>query len=259
MRRRRLLLATALGGCAFAARAEVADLNDAINQAGRQRMLSQRMGKAWLALVHGVETANAQQVLDKSLALFERQLAALKAYAPTPAIRATYGELEAAWGLYKATLTGTAPARDAAPAVLQADARVLALAQQGTQQYEATQSKPAGHLVNLAGRQRMLTQRMAKCYLAAALPVDAAAAQAEIAKARSEFATAMAALRTAPQATPRIQQELQLADGQWVFFDAALQRLQGGGTSAKQLGEVFVASENLLVVMDRVTGLYAAA
>jgi len=55
-----------------------------------------------------------------------------------------------------------------------------------------------------------------------------------------------------------IRQELQLADGQWVFFDAALQRMQGGGNVNRQVAEVYVASENLLSSMDRVTGMYAA-
>jgi hypothetical protein len=47
------LLVAAAGALALAlpcAQAQVVDLSDAINKAGRQRMLSQRMGKAWLAL-----------------------------------------------------------------------------------------------------------------------------------------------------------------------------------------------------------------
>ena len=240
------------------ARAEVIDLNDAINQAGRQRMLSQRMAKAWLALAQGVEAANARQVLDRSVALFERQLGDLRAYAPNAELRTTYAQLEAAWAGYRAALLAP-PAPAAAPALLQADARVLALAHQGTVQYESAQARPVGHLVNLAGRQRMLSQRMAKFYLAAALPEGGATAQAEIAQARGEFLQAMQTLRVAPQATQRIQDELQIADGQWVFFEAALRRIQPGGTpGAKPLSDVFVASENLLSVMDRVTGLYVA-
>ncbi|WP_311224258.1 MULTISPECIES: type IV pili methyl-accepting chemotaxis transducer N-terminal domain-containing protein [unclassified Acidovorax] len=236
----------------------VADLNDAINQAGRQRMLSQRMAKAWLALTLGVEGVQARTVLDRSVALFERQLAALKAYAPTAEIRSTYTELEAAWATYRQALVGAAASPAAAPALLQADARVLALAHQGTVQYEAAQAQPVGHLVNIAGRQRMLSQRMAKFCLAAALRVDAAGAQAEITRSRTEFLQAMQTLRSAPQATPRILQELQLADGQWVFFNAALQRIQAGTDGGRALPDVFVASENLLAVMDQVTGLYAA-
>ena len=240
------------------AQAEVADLNDAINKAGRQRMLSQRMGKAWLALAHKADTPTARQVMEQSIALFERQLVELKAYAPSPTIRETYTKLETAWAAHKTTLAAATSSTDNASAMLQADAKVLALAHLGTTQYEAASGKPVGHLVNIAGRQRMLSQRMAKFYLAAMLPVDASTATTEIAEARSEFIAATELLRNAPQATNRIRQELQLADGQWVFFDAALQRMQGGGNVNRQVAEVYVASENLLSSMDRVTGMYAA-
>jgi len=273
LQRRALLKAGAAAGAASVAgalglalasrpvQAQVANLNDAINKAGRQRMLSQRMGKAWLALAHKVQEPAARQVLEQSVALFERQLAELKSYAPNPTIRDTYGQLDAAWVSHKATLLGGTPALAGATAMLQADAKVLALAHQGTVQYESASGKPVGHLVNVAGRQRMLSQRMAKFYLAAQLPVDAAVAAAEIAKARTEFIAATEVLRKAPEASDRIRQELLLADGQWVFFDAALQRMQAGGvagSTARQVSEVFVASENLLSSMDRVTGLYAA-
>ena len=56
----------------------------------------------------------------------------------------------------------------------------------------------------------------------------------------------------------RIRQELLLADSQWVFFDAALQRLGNASNTFRQVSEVFVSSENLLASMDRVTGMYAA-
>ena len=256
MLRRTLLLSAA--ALALPTQAQAQDLSDAINKAGRQRMLSQRMGKAWLALVHGIEPAAAQGVLDKSMALFDRQLVELKAYAPNPELRDTYQKLEAQWSDYKAALVGAAADKARAAALLATDAKVLALAHQGTVQYEAALGKPVGKLVNVAGRQRMLSQRMAKFYLAATLPVEADTATAEIAKARTEFMGAQALLRNAPEATARIKDELQLADGQWVFFDAALQRMQNAARSAKPGTEVFVTSENLLSVMDRVTGLYAA-
>jgi len=256
---RRTLIAAAAGLPWLGAHAQVSDLGDAINKAGRQRMLSQRMGKAWLALVHGIETSNAQTVLDKSLALFDRQLVELKAYAVLPEIKDTYTKLDASWTTYKTALVGSAPTREHAAAMLKLNAGVLALANQGTVQYETALGKPQGKLVNIAGRQRMLSQRMAMCYLAARLPVDASTMVTEIDKARSEFVNAMGILHKAPETTPRIQEDLQLADGQWVFFDTALKRVgTADAGAAKPLTDVFVASENLLTVMDRVTGLYAS-
>jgi hypothetical protein len=260
MQRRSLIAAAsavALASALPGARAQVMDLSDAINKAGRQRMLSQRMGKAWLALLQGVEPTNARTVLDKSLALFDRQLVELKGYAPTPDLLSTYGQLEAVWSDYKVALVGKTPTKEQAGTLLALDGRVLALAQQGTVQFETALAKPVGKLVNLAGRQRMLTQRMAKFYLAATLPVDTQVATAEIAKARGEFNTAMVQLRDAPQATLRIKDQLLLGDAQWVFFDMALQKLQDGVHRPKAMADVFVTSENLLTVMDRVTTLYA--
>ena len=102
----------------------------------------------------------------------------------------------------------------------------------------------------------MLSQRMAKFYLATTLQVDVDTAKTEIAKARAEFISAQELLRTAPEATPRIKDELDLANGQWVFFDQALQRPQS--TNPRALSDVFFSSENLLSAMDRVTGLYSA-
>jgi hypothetical protein len=239
----------------LAARPQVLDLNDAINKAGRQRMLSQRMGKAYLALVQNVEPALARQVLDRSMALFDRQHTELRAFASQPEVRDTYAAIEAVWSEYKGALVGAAPARAGVAAVLAQSGKVLALAHKGTQQYEALLNKPVGKLVNVAGRQRMLSQRMATFYLASVIQEQPAVAREEIAKARTEFLAGLQTLRNAPEATQKIKDELQLADAQWVLFDHALQKSTPGG-SIKPMSDVFITSENLLEVMDRVTGLY---
>ena len=68
----------------------------------------------------------------------------------------------------------------------------------------------------------------------------------------------MSTLRNAAEATPRIKDELQLADAQWLFFDTALKNMNQSAASGKALSDVFVSSENLLSVMDSVTGLYSS-
>ncbi|MDB5890525.1 MAG: hypothetical protein JWP47_1356 [Polaromonas sp.] len=75
-----------------------------------------------------------------------------------------------------------------------------------------------GDAINKAGRQRMLSQRMAEFYLASSSNVDGAASLLELTKARDEFVPALEVLRNAPEANGEIRQELALADGQWLFL-----------------------------------------
>jgi Type IV pili methyl-accepting chemotaxis transducer N-term len=260
MQRRPFLTAmTALTGLAAAPLllAQVKDVNDAINKAGRQRMLSQRMAKCYLALGQGVQPDFADRNLAASMALFDRQLVELKAFAPTPDVKATYVQLEAAWSDYKAALVGAAPVKAGAEAVLTLAGKVLTLANQGTVQLEGVSGRPVGRLVNVAGRQRMLSQRMAAFYLSASWGVQTPLATAEMNKARDEFVKAHDLLKRAPEATGGIREELQLAETQFSFFEAALRNLRAGSNDQQAMGNVFTTSERILQVMDNVTGQYA--
>jgi Type IV pili methyl-accepting chemotaxis transducer N-term len=255
-RRQVMCLIPALAGAGWAW-AQVRDLNDAINKAGRQRMLSQRCAKAYLALGQTVRSEQADKVLSDSMALFDRQLVELRAFAPTPDIKTTYGELDGAWSAYKSALVGATPSKNGGDAVVSASNRVLQLAHQGTVQLEAASGRPVGKLVNIAGRQRMLSQRMAAMYLGASWGVQADASVKALTAARADFVQAHAVLKSAPETTPAIRAELDLAEQQYSFFDNALKLLKPGVVDPRQQADVFTTSERILQVMDSATGQYA--
>lgn len=236
---------------------QVIDINDAINKAGRQRMLSQRMAKSYMALGQQVHGNSADKILAASMALFDRQLVELKTFVPTPEIKATYGLLEAIWSDYKGALVGSAPGKTGAEQVLLLQGKVLQLANQGTVQLEAVSGKPVGRLVNIAGRQRMLSQRMAAFYLSASWGVQATTSAAEMSKAKDEFIKAHDMLKNAPEATSAIKAELLLAETQFTFFETALRNLRPGSGDIQAQGNVFTTSERILQVMDGVTGMYS--
>jgi nitrate/nitrite-specific signal transduction histidine kinase len=260
MKRRHFLDAmavTASLGFVPALHAQVKDLNDAINKAGRQRMLSQRMAKCYMAMGQAVLPDVAERHLAASMALFDRQLAELKAFSPSADIRSTYTQLEAAWSDYKGTLVGSTPSKAGGEPVLAAAGKVLVLANQGTGQLEAASGKSVGKLVNIAGRQRMLSQRMGAYYLSASWGVQATRSTAEVTAARDEFVKAHDLLKKAPEANEAIRAELQLAESQFTFFEAALRNLKPGANETQAMANVFTTSERILQVMDGVTGMYS--
>ena len=148
--------------------AQISDINSAINKAGRQRMLSQRMAKAYFQIGQQIDVDRSKKVLDASIAVFDRQLVELKNYAPTPEIKETYLKLERSWLAYKDVLVGAVPSLENGSKVLAISEEVLALAHQATVELEKKSGSNAGRLVNISGRQRMLSQRMAKFYQARA-------------------------------------------------------------------------------------------
>lgn len=251
---RSLVCAALLAGLTGAACAQPLTINSAINKAGRQRMLSQRMAKAYCLIGLGVEAERSKKILEQSVLLFDQQLAELKAFAPTPEIKNTYMTLEQAWTAYRQLLTGAAPNVENAKKIAQASEDVLKLAQQGTVELEKRSGTAAGKLINVAGRQRMLSQRMAKLSMLRAWGVTSAQMSRDLSSAMQEFTSAQATLTSAPQNTGAINNELQLANTQWLFFAEAIK--QTDGTRAEQLRNIATTSERILHVMDDVTGLY---
>ena len=249
-----VLAAASAWGPAFA---DIADLGEAINKAGRQRMLCERMAKSYLALGMGVETELADRTLAASISLFERQLGELKASAPQPGVRAACERLDSAWQPYRRLLGDRASNPRSAAEVMACADRVLASAQEGTASLVALSTRPTSRLVNISGRQRMLSQRLAALYFGSSWGIDTAGAQVEISRASAEFVTAQALLEAAPAATPAIREQLQLAQVQWTFFDSALRKLRPGVAEHEAMSHVFTTSERILEVMDGVTGLFS--
>lgn len=228
-------------------------LGAAINKAGRQRMLSQRMAKAFAMQAASVMPERAGSLLDQSRQLFEAQLLELKTLVPSEAIRGQLGDLEQAWTAYREVL-GRPRTADNGRLVLAESEKTLRAAHALTGLYEKQTASSAGRLVNIAGRQRMLSQRMAKCFLFAQSGVSSDSLHSEQEAARREFVAALADLNAAPENNADIRTELALANTQWMFFEQALT----GRESVRDIAarNVATTSERILEVMDSLTGRY---
>ncbi len=249
-----LVAAALFDAAGHPALAQIADINSAINKAGRQRMLSQRMAKAYLQVGMGVDAEQSKRTLDYSVAHFDRQLVELKNYAPNPEIKDTYMDLEGAWLAYKDVLIGMAPSKDGARKVMELSERVLELAHQGGTQLVEISGTESGPLVGVSGRQRMASQRIAKLYHALAWGVAPANGAAELEKARKEFNAGMRALSLAPATTKGIKEEIEKARQMWLGVEALLD----GRTADRKAASagMATASERLLDSLENVTAMF---
>jgi hypothetical protein len=111
--------------------------------------------------------------------------------------------------------------------------------------------------INKAGRQRMLSQRMAAFHFSACWDVQSRTALVELNTAHDEFVAAHELLKKAQEATPAIRNELAQAEAQFVFFAAALGALRPGQPDARGMASLFTTRERILQTMDGVTGMFS--
>lgn len=243
----------ALGAHPLARAAAAYDFGHAIDAAGRQRMLSQRIVKAYCKLGLGVTPALSRQQLAEAARRFDAQLAMLSREAPNGGVRQALQREAALWAPVRRASAG-AVTRAGARQLAQRSEELLLAAHDVVLRLESAAGTPQARLVNLAGRQRMLSQRLAKLYMLRAWGVAGADARAQIDDAAAEFTRALTTLRAAPENTPAIAAELEAVDMQWGWFSTAIGQ-QGAQSYALVVAE---ASEAILNSMDLVTGLYAA-
>lgn len=228
-----------------------ASLAAAINKAGLQRMLTQRILRSYCQVGLDVMPAASQAQLDDAVASFERQLGELQAFAPTREARETLAEVARIWQRFR-QVAAVPVTREGAGRLLYLNDDLLHASHKVVQLLQDLSDSAHGRLVNIAGRQRMLSQRLAKFYMLREWGFDTLTIRDEMETTRSAFADALSRLMAAPQNTPAIDQELGEAELQWTWFEAALS-LRGEKPYRLVVADT---SERLLAHMDRATKLY---
>lgn len=234
-------------------------LSGAINYAGWFRALSQRMAKAYCQQYLQVLPAAAVDVMGLARKMVQTGSGELARGMQSGQWPAEVGrqlvEVQKQFALLNQMTSAPATTTALVAAASEQADRTLLIAQAVTEAIEKLAQAPSARLVNLAGRQRMLSQRLAKNYFLSAARVDSKVVQAQLASDAADFRQALQTLKAAPVSTSSIRNELELADSQWLFFESALRR----PADDAGLNAVATTSERLLGVMDKLTGLYDAA
>jgi hypothetical protein len=225
--------------------------NVAVNLAGQQRMLSQRIVKSWCQIGLNVLPAVSKAQLDDAVRLFESNLKALDGVAVTPEARNALAGLRAAWVPLRGAAAGVIRQSDAA----QLDARaedVLMAAERLTRILQDQASEPVSRWINLAGRQRMLSQRLVKVYMLQQWGVTSAALRDETERVQNEFAGALSSMQKRPENSPVLRTELDNLALQWEWLQTVL-ATEGADSFRLIMAE---GGEAILQLADQITLLY---
>jgi hypothetical protein len=187
--------------------------------------------------------------------LFDSQLAALESRSTGTDTGSAQAELRSLWRPYR-TLLDSEPSRKGVLSLFDINEEVLGAAHRLTVGFEKAEGTRKGELVNLAGRGRMLSQRMAKLFMFQRMGIRAARCCTDLEEAHGEFSAVLELLSAVAEGTPRIAAELEKVRIQWSRLESAMLQGREGEFSAS-VRKVFTASENLLQRTDKTVDLYA--
>jgi Type IV pili methyl-accepting chemotaxis transducer N-term len=230
------------------------DIATAVNMAGRQRMLSQRMVKAYLMLGQNITPDDARNILQKSIDLFESQLTALKTLQPNQNVQTAIANLDAEWKIFRPLIT-TTPGKQGAATLYEANETLQKVAHTVTLAYDNVTIAPRVHLINLAGRQRMLTQRTAKFFLYRTWDLYSEAADMEMTLSRAHFTTVLLQLQESPYATTQIRELAVQIQRDWEPYQQALLASREPAKMRDNAQLVAKLSEQLLTSTEKLVAL----
>jgi len=225
-----------------------------VNRSGQLRMLSQRLVKLALQQLAGVQAARAKELLKESMLRIDANLVALGKSLSQPTFGDLLGQVSITWGRLKIALQDTPAAGDMAHLDELAD-MFLQDAERMTSSLESAGAMPPLQMLNLAGRQRMLSQRFAKYALLRAIGGKAMLARSEAGMAESQaaFEQALQYLNDIPLTSKDIRLSLDRAAVSW-------QHMRDGAVAMdkdpRRLESLATASEDLLDVFEQLSAQY---
>jgi len=232
--------------------AQQLNTSQAINQAGLQRMLSQRMAKNYILLSQEINASAAADELDESAALFEENLFHLTASIKDEKSKKALKKLKREWYGFRIFALENAKTENTVQVVKKSTA-LLKTAHDLVLSIEYTSRAHSDHLVNLSGRQRMLSQRLAMLYYASNSGYTEKLFKQEMHKTARQFDQSLTKLMESRENTPEISESLSEVSNQWRFYKTRFDGSDEGRFSPKTIK---VVSESLLKAMNDITKLY---
>lgn len=226
-----------------------AKLNHGIDRAGLQRMLTQRMLKSYCQLGQDQFYIKPEEQLMDALTRYEQGLNFLIGFESIDGVTEPLNKIISIWPKYKALITSQAT-KDNIPELVPLNEKLLSFSHQIVLALQAESGKELGKVVNISGRQRMLSQRIELFYLLRDWGFEDESYTSALAKSRKEFTEGLAYLNNYSGNTEEIKKLLAKAKKSFGLFSHSLD----------EKGNAFLISltvKQLLKYMNTATNLYS--
>jgi nitrate/nitrite-specific signal transduction histidine kinase len=231
---------------------EITSSTQAVDVAGKQRMFTQRMLKDYAMVGMGNTFGKPEEDLKTISADFQDHMESLANYTKSDKVKKSIKKVEALWIPLQKTLAES-PSKEKVEK-LQVDLDALLKAADDTTKLFANESgKASGETVNKAGRQRMLSQRMASLYMLKVWKVEDPQFKTKLDDAMELFKTSLSELEKSDLNTDEIKILLAKVKRSFIFFE-----MMSKSKSKFVPTLIYKKSNDILVNMNSVTQKYVA-
>ncbi|MEL6812638.1 MAG: type IV pili methyl-accepting chemotaxis transducer N-terminal domain-containing protein [Bacteroidota bacterium] len=244
--------------------------NKAVNVSGKQRMLGQKLAKAYVYLVNNPTDTKAKRDMKVSKLVFEKQNAILMANTNSELVRTRLSTVNTIWSEYSKLFDATPTKANAKKVlamntdllkasndVVKAIIRESAMAVSGEEDLDsegyADDSNSLKNIINTCGKQRMLSQRLALYYFGSGKTLKDKDAGITLKQVYFELDSALGTLLISEYNTSRIDEKLAIAMTKWEALKDNTERLYDHQIAD---AEIYKLSDALTKAFNDVTALY---